>query len=120
MRRTKGWRKPEGAIYVGRPSLWGNPWTLAELACWAETKEERAALAVRHYERDLGCLGLLSDWSRVVSDRRFGEVCDAFRSHGWTNMAEAAPFFLGGHDLACWCPLDQPCHADVLLRLANP
>lgn len=21
--------------------------------------------------------------------------------------------------LACWCPLDQPCHADVLLELAN-
>ena len=26
---------------------------------------------------------------------------------------------LGGSDLACWCPLDQPCHADVLLELAN-
>jgi hypothetical protein len=26
---------------------------------------------------------------------------------------------LRGHDLACWCPLDKPCHADVLLRLAN-
>lgn len=27
---------------------------------------------------------------------------------------------LRGHDLGCWCPLDQPCHADVLLELANP
>jgi hypothetical protein len=26
---------------------------------------------------------------------------------------------LAGKDLACWCPLDQPCHADVLLALAN-
>ena len=26
---------------------------------------------------------------------------------------------LVGRDLACWCPLDQPCHADVLLRIAN-
>ena len=26
---------------------------------------------------------------------------------------------LRGKDLACWCPLDRPCHADVLLRLAN-
>ena len=25
---------------------------------------------------------------------------------------------LGGHDLACWCPLHEPCHADVLLELA--
>jgi len=26
---------------------------------------------------------------------------------------------LRGHDLACYCPLDEPCHADVLLRIAN-
>lgn len=26
---------------------------------------------------------------------------------------------LAGRDLACWCPLDQPCHADVLLEIAN-
>lgn len=27
---------------------------------------------------------------------------------------------LRGKNLACWCPLGQPCHADVLLELANP
>jgi hypothetical protein len=26
---------------------------------------------------------------------------------------------LRGHDLACWCPLDVPCHVDVLLELVN-
>jgi hypothetical protein len=26
---------------------------------------------------------------------------------------------LRGKDLACWCPLDEPCHADVLLEIAN-
>ena len=26
---------------------------------------------------------------------------------------------LAGRDLACWCPLDGPCHADTLLELAN-
>lgn len=26
---------------------------------------------------------------------------------------------LAGKDLACWCPLDQPCHADVLLEWVN-
>ena len=26
---------------------------------------------------------------------------------------------LAGHDLVCWCRPDQPCHADVLLELAN-
>ncbi len=26
---------------------------------------------------------------------------------------------LRGCDLACYCPLDEPCHADVLLAVAN-
>ena len=26
---------------------------------------------------------------------------------------------LCGRDLACWCPIGQPCHADVLIALAN-
>jgi hypothetical protein len=26
---------------------------------------------------------------------------------------------LRGKDLACFCPLDSPCHADILLELAN-
>jgi hypothetical protein len=34
-------------------------------------------------------------------------------------LIEAARADLAGHDLACWCPLDDgPCHADVLLDLA--
>lgn len=31
----------------------------------------------------------------------------------------AAEHTLRGKDLGCWCPLDQPCHADVLLEIAN-
>lgn len=26
---------------------------------------------------------------------------------------------LKGRDLACWCPLGGPCHADALLKVAN-
>jgi len=26
---------------------------------------------------------------------------------------------LRGKDLMCWCPLDQRCHADILLEIAN-
>ena len=29
-KRTKGWRMPTGAVYVGRPTKWGNPCTVAE------------------------------------------------------------------------------------------
>jgi hypothetical protein len=26
---------------------------------------------------------------------------------------------LHGRDLACYCPLDEPCHAEVLIEVAN-
>lgn len=37
---------------------------------------------------------------------------DGRRGYDWL-----AP--LVGRDLVCWCRLDEPCHADVLLELAN-
>ena len=88
LQRTAGWRKPEGAIVVSRPSRWGNPHPFREA-----TPEERARV-VELYRRDLaaGRLG-------------FTEA-DVRRE-------------LAGRDLACWCPLDGPCHADVLLEAAN-
>ena len=32
---------------------------------------------------------------------------------------ELVKHHLRGKNLACWCPFDQPCHADVLLKIAN-
>ncbi len=88
MHRTKGWRKPVGAVYVGRPSRWGNPYRVGT--------EESAAECVAKFER----------WCR----QRQTDAPAAFAQ--WL-----AP--LSGHDLACWCAPDTPCHANVLLRLAN-
>jgi len=34
-------------------------------------------------------------------------------------LAREAAEQLGGKNLACWCPLNGPCHADILLRIAN-
>jgi hypothetical protein len=49
------------------------------------------------------------------------EVVDMYRdwrsdSPDWVNEVRTE---LGGKSLACFCPLDQPCHADVLLEIAN-
>jgi hypothetical protein len=45
-------------------------------------------------------------------------VLDPNRTEDYPTIAQVR-FELRGRDLACWCPLDQPCHADVLLELAN-
>jgi hypothetical protein len=115
---------PEDAIYVGRPSLWGNPWTPKEAWCGG-TKAERAAWAVAKYREELTHWGLLTDFDYVVSDRRWGEIEQAARASGARNMGEYAAIVLRGHDLVCWCPLEDengnrvPCHADVLLDVID-
>lgn len=102
MRRTKGWRKPEGAIYVGRPSMWGNPWKVVEPPGTLSTP----AGVVGLYRHCLRRAIADPDWHSVAEFPRFRWMA--------AHLDE-----LRGHDLACWCPLDAPCHADVLLELAN-
>ena len=85
-RRSKGWRMPEGAVYVGRGSRWGNPFVV----------------------------GLPANPTAADCVRRFRCEQVPVLQASLPNISA-----LRGHDLACWCPLDQPCHADVLLEIAN-
>lgn len=107
LRRTKGWRKPEGAVVVARPTKWGNPYLIV-----ADDSGERVGWWVSGP-------GHPPEFAATLTDARQIAV-DAFADHAidqpwWLDLHE-----LRGKDLACWCPLDQPCHADVLLDLANP
>ena len=120
-KRTKGWRMPDGAVYVGRPSLWGNPYSVRDIgAMFPEIPTaDRAAVAVSKYRAELTHWGLLSDYAFVCSDARCEAEGQRARAAGAQNMGEYAAIALKGKDLACWCPLDQPCHADVLLEVTR-
>lgn len=122
LRRTKGWRKPEGAIVVSRPSKWGNPFRVYLCDCcgsWDVIDDNSVTYLIDH----LAARTIRpARQSRHEATRR---AVDLFHQDGFEwlggrfmnlDMDVAA---LAGHDLACWCPLDQPCHADVLLELAN-
>ena len=121
LQRTRGWRKPDNTVVVARPSLWGNPWSLHSIReTYGLTGETARRWAVERYRRELEHFGLLADYGAVVSEAKWNEAWDLIRVElEATSMADAAPRMLGGKNLACWCPLDQPCHADVLLELAN-
>jgi hypothetical protein len=112
--RTKGWQMPDGAVYVGRPSRWGNPINLSDVADQFPSLDDTqvARMVVRDFQ-SLAVRGELSypNWRFAGGSR--GPV-------SWTypTVAEIRAD-LSGKDLACWCPLDQPCHADVLLEIAN-
>lgn len=97
--RAKGWRAPEGAVNVGRPGRWGNPHRVAELLDFMEPR-----VPVRKRDAHEVAVALYREW---LLTRAGQEIIVAARRE------------LRGRDLMCWCPLDQPCHADVLLEIAN-
>jgi len=98
-RRAKGWLMPKNTIYVGHPTKWGNPFIVGVDG----TREYCVFLY-----RSLAC-GFV-----VITSRATKTQMDAARL-----AMQQAKRELQGKDLACWCPLHAPCHADVLLEIAN-
>ena len=46
-KRTKGWRMPEGVVYVGRGSKWGNPFRIEDMTEPTPDKRFNAVLAFK-------------------------------------------------------------------------
>lgn len=100
LRRSKGWRKPDDAVVVSRPSKWGNPFKIGEP--WPP-----------------------GDPVELQHPATRAEVIDAYRDYLAGRLTIEPPPHdelvaeLRGETLACWCPPHLDCHADVLLELAN-
>lgn len=107
MKRTKGWRMPPNTVKVDRTTKWGNPFTAegAREAGYLGDAGELSARCVSAFRVWLGRHWQIN-WAGSESAARRGAILEG--------IAE-----LRGKNLACWCPLDKPCHADVLLELAN-
>ncbi len=100
--RKKGWRMPENTVKVSRPGPFGNPYSVdgAIDAGYKGTREELGRL----------CAESFAEWLR--GDH--WTVAQPKRDVLLQRLPE-----LRGKNLACWCRQDHPCHADVLLDLAN-
>ena len=110
-RMTKGWRKPDNTVYVGRPSKWGNPYRVIGGTVYGPSRpiEGGELFAYQTHAPASGAVAAAIDCYRR-------DINCAIRSRLTAEMIRRE---LAGKNLACWCPLDQPCHADVLLELAN-
>jgi len=106
LRRTKGWRMPPNTVSVARPTKFGNPWNVADAIDIGFPAASAAAY----------CVKLFRQWTQSNPDplTLMFNGSDARRRTLMSGLPE-----LCGKNLACWCRLDQPCHADVLLELAN-
>lgn len=135
-KRTKGSRMPENTVYVGRPTKWGNPfnfkasdncWNALALGCRGDAKgrQEASVKAFRQW---------IDDPRGRVKEMEFGVVIEGRHKEtgrrkkipiGPRAKAGTAPSHaeiqqaLRGKNLACWCAPGTPCHADVLLEIAN-
>jgi hypothetical protein len=107
LRRTRGWRKPEGSIVVARPSKWGNPFTVQNALDndYADSLKDARQICADAFKDCLYC-GEYSEWWFAAGAPRFVAIAEDIDE-------------LRGRDLACWCPPGTPCHADVLLEIAN-
>lgn len=90
------------AKLVTRPGKWGNPFSIDEVATRYDL--DRAAAQAKAVE-------LAGEWLRGTLDKKL--------SPGPAPSLEEIRAELKGHNLACWCKPGTPCHADILVELAN-
>lgn len=126
--RTKGWRKPEGAVVVSRPSRWGNWYKVVPTRVQTERGFKRSGdrwvvVHTNKWGHETG--SQFGTWDDKAEATRF--AVELFRRSLEASLddidgSHVREFYLGpliGRDLGCWCKPGAPCHADVLLELAN-
>lgn len=103
MSRQHPWRKDHpDAVIVARPSKWGNIFKIGSTG-WRPVDDSGV-------------------WSKEPHPPMTRQ--DAVDAHRWStlNKLRDDPHYLDdlrGRDVACWCGLDDPCHGDTYLELAN-
>lgn len=95
------------AVVVARPSRWGNPIT------------KRDFDDVQDILFASGAKPLSGTWQRYAVKWFDAWIGGETLGMGTPPSVESITADLSGKNLACWCRPGQPCHADVLLVLAN-
>ena len=98
--RSKGWKKPEGAVYVGRPSKYGNDYCIEKTGkFYAIVNDKTGYIAYRPSRRTAAF-----------------HAVEMFEREQLPGMDVTE---LAGKTIMCWCAVDMPCHGDPILRKAN-
>lgn len=109
---------PPNTVKVDRSTYYGNPFVVGQPSgiFEGETLIESLTLAdsLNFFERL--CRGMVSPEMHPHAQLWLKRIKARYLA---AHPQEILRMELRGKHLACWCPLDQPCHADVLLRVAN-
>jgi hypothetical protein len=131
-KRAKGWKMPPNTVSVTRPGKWGNPFDFRQSdCCWLALsygcrgdRLGRQEASVRAFREWIEPVEKGKKVVRVERGITFGNDEKSLQIGprfivGPPPTIDAVRAELRGKNLACFCALDQPCHADVLLELAN-
>ncbi len=114
-KRTAGWRMPPNTIYVGRPGHWGNPFKLGDFVLKGDHSPGYGGPFKMTY-----VITTAAHADDRYTELETGEqVLEWYRWYMGVTMHCHPLALLRGKDLACWCKEGAPCHADILLELAN-
>lgn len=97
--RAAGWRMPENTVKVDRSTKWGNPFVVGDFGTALECASAYELLVQ----------GMIH--VTTAPDIQHQSLARAYVAEHIEDIR--------GKNLACWCALDKPCHAEVLLKLAN-
>lgn len=94
------------AVNVARPGKWGNPFLVHP------NQEPGRSWSAGHYVSVPTVEDAIDCFREMLS---ISNAAEGSRAHGMHTELHK----LRGKNLACWCALGAPCHADVLLEIAN-
>ena len=103
--------------YAGRPTLAGNPFRVVKYSDGIfDVKTDRSTL----------CLMIMLENCKFGYYLESDAIADAILCYrNWFKYRMKEPAFaayietLRGHNLSCWCRLDDLCHVDVILNELN-
>lgn len=103
-KRTPGYRLPPKTLCVTRGTKWGNRWRVKpDGANWLVTDGERQFRFDSKHQAHLFAVMAFQGEMTPVLIRQFIEVCQE----------------RGIENVACFCPPELPCHADVWIDVAE-
>jgi len=115
-KRTKNWKMPDNAVYVGRPTKWGNPIRLNGNCIYIDASYRRKILSPWVFYNVGDIEDVIYLFEKILDGTQFTNPDLQYWSDHFAGLDLSE---LKGKDLACWCKLNEPCHADILLKYAN-
>lgn len=115
-KRTKGFKLPPNTKCVNRGTKWGNPIKLVEGQIYIDASHRRKELDpwVWYNVGDINDVVYL--FSKLIDGTKFQNNDLQYWADHFSKLDTKQ---LEGKNLACFCSLDSPCHADILLEHVN-